>query len=225
MEVCNLDILNMKKIVSRESELYIDKDLIHKIFKSGIDVEKRIRVIKIFSKNHIANCPRIYDFICDRSQIIGYTMKYYPNAVPFSQNMKFEFIRKKCLELIKLYLYMKNTFDLCYCDFHSENIYINNSSILLMDIDSCLFGKDDIENITDKNLCDFVLSMIYKIIFFDCEIYFTPTERNIIRSKLYEDINGNSIETINDLELFTKEVTKRDIKKVLKRIPYNIKKG
>ena len=224
MEVFKLDTLNMKKVVSQESELYIDKDLVYKIFKCDIDIEKRIRVIESFLNNHMPNCPEIYDFICNKSQIIGYTMKYYPNAVPFSQNMRFEFIRKKCLELIELYLDMKKTYNLCYSDFHSKNIYINNSSILLLDIDSCVLGKDVNENITDKLLCDYVLSMIYKVMFFDCEIYFTPSERQIIRSKLYEDINGNRIETISDLESFTREVTKRDIKKVLKRIPYNIKK-
>ena len=60
--------------------------------------------------------------------------------------------------------------------------------------------------------------------FFDYELYYTPSERQIIRSNLYKDISEKSIETISDLELFTRKVTKRDIKKVLKRIPYNIKK-
>ena len=224
MELNNLNILGMKKIVSQEATLYIDKSLIHKIFKGEIDIESRIKVIDIFLCHYITGCPEIYDFIYDNSQIVGYTMKYYPRAVPFSQNMKFEYIRKKCLELIELYLDMKKTCNLCYCDFHSKNIYINNSSILLLDVDSCALGKDANENISDKLLCDYVLSMIYKVIFFDYEIYFTPSERQIIRSNLYKDINEKSIETISDLEFFTRKVTEKDTKKLLRRIPYNLKK-
>ena len=223
MEINKLNILEMKKIVSKEATLYIDKNLIYKIFNSGIDIGSRIKVIDIFLNHYITGSPEIYDFICDNSQIVGYTMKYYPKAIPFSQNMRFEYIRKKCLELIELYIDMKKTYNLCYFDFHSGNIYINNSSILLFDVDSCALGKEVNENISDKLLCDYVLSMIYKVMFFDYELYYTPSESQIIRSNLYKDINEKSIEKISNLELFTREVTKRDIKKVLKRIPYNIK--
>lgn len=149
-------------------------------------------------------------------------MKYYKNAVAFSQNMRFNFIIKKCLELIDIYLDLKNNYNLCYYDFHNGNVCINNNSILLLDIDSCVIGKHENEIITDKYLCDYVLKMIYKTVFFDYEIYFSKEERKMIRNALYENISGEKIETIEDLKLFTQTITKADIKKVLKKLPYNI---
>ena len=216
-------ISNNRIINSRESTLYIDKNIIYKIFKENIDINKRIKVIEILLNNDIIGCPKIYDFVYHNLQIVGYTMQYYPNAVPFSQNMKFEFIRKKCLELIKLYLDMKNNYNLCYIDFYNENVFINNSSILLLDIDSCEIKENEKQKIADKYLCDYVLKMIYKTIFFDYEIYFSLEEREKIRKVLYKDINGQRIETIKDLEMFVQTTTKSDIKKVLKKLPYSIR--
>ena len=217
------NIPHNKIINSRESTLYIDKNIIYKIYKENIDINKRIKVINKFLENKINCCPEIYDFVYKDSMIIGYAMKYYKNAIMFSQSMKFNFIIKKCLELIDIYLNLKKNYNLCYSDFHDGNIVINNSSILLLDIDSCTFRELNNDIITDKYLCDYVLKMIYKTIFFDYEIYFSSEERKIIRDCLYENINGEKIETIEDLKLLTQTITKKDIKKVLKKLPNNIR--
>ena len=117
---------------------------------------------------------------------------------------------------------LKNRYDLCYADFHNGNVCINNSSILLLDVDSCLIGKNINENITDKYLIDYILSVIYNVLFFECEIYFTPEERKAIRDELYKG-NDGTIRSVKDLEQFISTVTKSEVKKVLRRIPFNIK--
>ncbi len=224
MALNEISIPNNKIINSRESMLYIDNGVIYKIFKDSVDINQRIEAIKVFLDNEIDGCPQIYDFLYKNSMIIGYSMKYYSNAIAFSQNMKFNFITEKCGELIDIYLNMKNNYNLCYSDFHNGNVCINNSSILLFDIDSCAIRKSENKTITDKYLCDYVLSMMYRVIFFDNEIYFLPEEREKIRKVLYEYNNGQKIETIENLKTFVHTATKHDIKKVLKRVPYNIKK-
>ena len=149
-------------------------------------------------------------------------MYYDKKIIPFSGKMRFEFVKKKCLELLYLYMQLKDRYDLCYADFHNGNVCINNSFILLLDVDSCLIGKNINENITDKYLFDYILSVIYNVSFFDCEIYFTQEERKTIRDELYKN-DGDIIKIVKDIEQFVSTVTKSDVKKVLKRIPYNIK--
>ena len=213
---------NFKFLDSSESKCYFDNDRLYKIFKSNIDVESRIEVIKIFLNNNIQGCPQLHDFIYDCDKIVGYSMEYYKKIIPFSGKMRFEFVKKKCLELLYLYMQLKDRYDLCYADFHNGNVCINNSSILLLDVDSCLIGKNINENITDKYLFDYILSVIYNVSFFDCEIYFTQEERKTIRDELYKN-DGDIIKIVKDIEQFVSTVTKSDVKKVLKRIPYNIK--
>ena len=213
---------NFKFLDSSESKCYFDKDRLYKIFKSNIDVESRTEVIKIFLNNNIQGCPRLNEFIYDCDKIVGYSMKYYKKIILFFGQMRFEFVKKKCLELLYLYMQLKDRYDLCYADFHNGNVCINNSSILLLDVDSCLIGKNINENITDKYLLDYILSVIYNVSFFDCEIYFTQEERKTIRDELHKS-NDDTIKTVKDIEQFVSTVTKSDVKKVLKRIPYNIK--
>ena len=83
-------------------------------------------------------------------------------------------------------------------------------------------GKSINENVTDKYLFDYILSTIYNVSFFDYEIYYTSEERKIIRDELYK-FKDSIIKRIEDLELFVQSSTKADIKKVLKKVPYNIK--
>ena len=213
---------NLKFLDSNESKCYFDKDRFYKIFKSNIDVEPRIEVIKTFLNNNIQGCPQLYEFIYDCDKVVGYSMEYYKKAISFSGKMRFEFVKKKCLELLYLYMQLKNRYDLCYVDFYNGNVCIYNSSILLLDVDSCLIGKNINENITDKYLLDYILSIIYNLSFFDCEVYFTQEERKAIRDELYKN-NDDTIKTVKDIERFVSTVAKSDVKKVLKRIPYNIK--
>ena len=131
-------ISNLKLFESSESQCYIHNDIIYKVFNENIDIESRLDVINTFLENDISGCPKLYNFIYSDNKIVGYVMKYYKKAVPFSQNEKFEFIRKKCIELIDIDLMIKNEYNLCYFDFHYGNIFINDGKILLFDIDSCL---------------------------------------------------------------------------------------
>lgn len=222
MVFSEINVPNNRIINSSEGTLYINKNIIYKIF-NNIDIDQRIRVIRKLLANKINYCPEIYDFVYKESTIVGYAMKYYKNTVAFSQNMRFNFIVKKCIELIDIYLDLKNNYNLCYSDFCNKNVHINNSSILLLDIDSCAIGKLENEKITDRYLCDYVLSMIYKTIFFDYEIYFSSDERQLIRTTLYKNISGKEIKTIEDLRLFIQTITKSDVKRVLKRLPYKIR--
>lgn len=222
MELKELINANFKSLDSSESNCYFDKDRVYKIFKSNIDIESRLEVIKKILNNNIQGCPQLHEFIYDCDRIVGYSMEYYKKAIPFSSKMRFEFRRKKCLELLYLYIQLKDRYDLCYYDFHNKNVYINKSSILLLDIDSCLMGKSVNENETDKYLIDYILSTIYNVSFFDYEIYYTQEESKIIRNELYK-FNDSTIKKIKDLELFVKSSTKTDIKKILKKLPYNIK--
>ena len=222
MDLKELINANFKSLDSNDSNCYFDKDRVYKIFKSNIDIESRIEVIKKILDNNIKGCPQLHEFIYDCDKIVGYSMDYYKKAIPFSSKMRFEFRKEKCLELLYLYINLKDKYDLCYFDFHNENVYINQSSILLLDIDSCLIGKTINENETDKNLIDYILSIIYNVSFFDYEIYYTQEERKIIRDELYR-FRNSTIKKIEDLELFVQSSTKNDINKVLKKLPYNIK--
>ena len=222
MELNEVTNANLRFLDSNESKCYFDRDRVYKIFKDNIDVESRIDVIKQFLNNNIKGCPQLHEFIYDYERIVGYSMEYYKKAIPFSGKMRFEFIKKKCLELLYLYMQLKDRYDLCYADFHNGNVFINNSSILLLDIDSCLLGKNINENITDKYFIDYILGVVYNVWFFDYEIYFTQEERKVIRDELYK-YNDGIIKTVDELETFMQDVRRSDTKKLLKRIPYNIK--
>lgn len=222
MELNEVTNANLRFLDSNESKCYFDRNRVYKIFKDNIDVESRIDVIKQFLNNNIQGCPQLHEFIYDYERIVGYSMEYYKRAIPFSGKMRFKFVKKKCLELLYLYMQLKDRYDLCYVDFHNGNVCINNSSILLLDVDSCLLGKNINESITDKYLLDYILSVIYNVMFFECEIYFTQEERKAIRDELYKG-NGGTIRSVKDLEQFISTVTKSEVKKVLRRIPFNIK--
>ena len=222
MELNEVTNANLRFLDSNESKCYFDRNRVYKVFKDNIDVESRIDVIKQFLNNNIQGCPQLHEFIYDYGRIVGYSMEYYKKAIPFSGKMRFKFIKKKCLELLYLYMQLKDRYDLCYADFHNGNVCINNSSILLLDVDSCLLGKNINENITDKYLLDYILSVIYNVLFFECEIYFTQEERKTIRDELYKG-NDGTIRSVKDLEQFISTVTKSEVKKVLRRIPFNIK--
>lgn len=222
MELNEVTNANLRFLDSNESKCYFDRNRVYKVFKDNIDVESRIDVIKQFLNNNIQGCPQLHEFIYDYERIVGYSMEYYKGAIPFSGKMRFEFVKKKCLELLYLYMQLKDRYDLCYVDFHNGNVCINNSSILLLDVDSCLLGKNINESITDKYLLDYILSVIYNVMFFECEIYFTQEERKTIRDELYKG-NDGTIRSVKDLEQFISTVTKSEVKKVLRRIPFNIK--
>jgi len=219
MELNNIKKLkDINLISSTESDCYIYKNVIYKVFKNGLTAIDRLDTIKFFLEHDIQYCPKLYDFIYDNNEIIGYSMQYYKKAIPISKIKRFKLLKDKCLELIDAYLSLKNDNNLCFTDFNKGNIFINNGDILLLDIDSCLKRNADNEKISEQLLKEFILGSIYKTYFFDYETYFTSVEREQIRKVLLEDL-----ESINDLQKFTKEVTKTDIKKVLKRIPYKIK--
>lgn len=219
MEINNIKKLNnINLISSTESDCYIYKNVIYKVFKNSLTAKGRLDTIKFFLEHDIQYCPKLYDFIYDNNEIIGYSMQYYKKAISISEIKRFKLLKDKCLELIYAYLSLRNDNNLCFTDFNKGNIFINNGDILLLDIDSCLKRSTDNEKISEQLLKEFILGSIYKTYFFDYETYFTSVEREQIRKVLFEDL-----ESINDLQKFTKEVTKTDIKKVLKRIPYKIK--
>ena len=99
---------NVKLISSNESDCYIYKNIVYKIFKSNLTVRDRLETIKFFLENDIHNCPTLYDFIYDNNEIIGYSMQYYKKAIPFSEIKKFKLLKEKCVELIDVYLTLKS---------------------------------------------------------------------------------------------------------------------
>ena len=196
MELQTINELNLKQLNSNESKLYINDDIIYKVFNKDIDVSKRVDIIDIFLRHNIVGLPTIYDFIYDNNKIVGYTMKYYDKAKPLSQSMRFKFIKEKCLELIDIYLNIKDNYNICYYDFHNGNVNINNHNILLLDIDSCIEKNSEIEEDSIKLLIEYILEMIYKVYFFKFELYYSKEERKIIRRFLYTNLNGKEIKSI-----------------------------
>ena len=79
--------------------------------------------------------------------------------------------------------------------------------VILPDYDKRKCSADD--------LLDYILSIIYNLSFFDCEVYFTQEERKAIRDELYKN-NDDTIKTVKDIERFVSTVAKSDVKKVLK---------
>ena len=211
-------IKNLKLISSTESNCYIYKDVVYKIFKNALIVRDRLDTIKFFLENDIHNCPTLYDFIYDNNEIIGYSMQYYKKAIPVSEIKKFKLLKEKCFDLINVYLSLKNDTNFCFIDFNKGNVFINKDEILLLDIDGCIKTDSYSEKVSEQLLKEFILGLIYKTYFFESQPYFMAVEREQIRSVLFE-----GIESINDLQKFTKDVTEMDVKKVLKRIPYKIK--
>ena len=88
MDLKELINANLKSIDSNESKCYFDKDRVYKIFKSNIDIESRIEVIKRIINNNIQGCPQLYEFIYDYDRIVGYSMEYYKKIIPFTGKMK-----------------------------------------------------------------------------------------------------------------------------------------
>ena len=214
---------NVKLISSTESDCYAYKDIIYKVFKNILTARDRLDTIKFFLERDIQYCPKLYDFIYDNNEIVGYSMQYYKKAISISDIDRFKILKKKCLELIEIYLLLKDDNNLCYIDFNKGNVFVNNNNILLLDIDSCLKRNLENEQISKQLLKEFVLGIIYKTYFFDYETFFTSVERERIRNILCKNIDGVNIDSIDDLKNFIDDVSKTDVKKVLKRIPYKIR--
>ena len=223
MELQTIKESNTKQLNSNESKLYINNDVIYKVFNKDIDISKKVDIIDIFLKYNITGTPIIYDFIYDNNEIVGYAMKYYKKAKPLSQSMRFKFIKEKCLELIDIYWNIKDNYNICYYDFHNGNININNHNILLLDIDSCIERTPETEKNSIKLLIEYIIEMIYKVYFFKFELYYSKEERQIIRRFLYTNLNDKEIKSIEDLKFFISDVSKKDTQKLLKKIPYKIK--
>ena len=211
----------LKKIESLESNCYLKKDVVYKIFKENIDIEKRIKIIKIFLNNKIDGCPKIEDLIYEDNKVVGYIMKYYPRLKQLKDINNFNFLKQKLLELIKIHLLLENEYNICYFDYSNNNVFLYNKNILLLDIDSCL-NKENNSLIARDMLIDFILSIIYKINYFDIEIYFTMEERHLIEDIIYTNYNGDKINNIADIQNFLNNITMKDIKKQLKKIPYKL---
>ena len=211
-----------KVLKSNESNCYIYKDMIYKIFNSDIDIKKRLHAIEIFLNNNIQGCPMVYDFIHDNSKVVGYSMKYYDKAKPFSIDRRFRIRKEICYQLVNIYLNLKEKYNICYFDFHNGNIFLNDGKVLLLDVDSCLNNTRINAEISEKFLFEYVLTVIYKTFFFDNELYFSNNERYLVRSTLYEH-DGKKMQNIEELKDFIQEVSKRDVHKVLKKIPYKIR--
>lgn len=209
---------NLKLISSRESNCLIYKDIIFKIFINENLTEDRIDIINYFINNKIDNCPIIYDLIYDNDKIVGYSMEYYKKAVSINNINRLKILKEKCLELINVYTNLKKNNNICYIDFNRNNVYINNNQILLLDIDSSLINNNINEEISIKLLIEFIISLIYKTYFFENEVYFSIQERQYIRNILCDNIN-----TINNLITLINDISKKDIKHTLKKIPYKIK--
>lgn len=222
-DIYNNHKLKMIKQYSTESNCFHDNNNFYKIYKNNIDVNQRMKTIEIFKENKINGCPVINDYIYGDENIIGYVMKYYKKAKPFYKENKYEFIRQKCLELINIYNNLKSNYNLCYFDFHKQNVFINDNHILLLDVDSSLNYNPRIDLKATHNLIDYIVSMIYKTIFFDYEAYYQSHDRDEIRAALLT-YDNNYISTLDDVEYFVNNITKKEAKKYLKKIPYSIKK-
>ena len=213
------EVKSNKIITSREAILYIKGDCIAKIFNDPITIKSRINIIEVFLNNKVDGFPEILDFVYDKEQIVGYIMKYYLYLKSILNIKNLRQKKEKCIELINIHNNLKNKYNLCYCDFHEKNVYLHHNSVLLLDADSSVPKNKESEIITDRYLCDFILKIIYNTSFFDNEIYYLKNERRIIRDYLYNDIK-----TIEDLISFIENITKKDIKNTLKKIPYQITK-
>lgn len=213
---------DMKKITSLESTCYIRNDLVYKIFKPNIDISKRIEIIKLFLNNKVEGCPEIYDLIYEDNMVIGYIMKYYSRLKEIKNISNFNFVKQKLLELINLHLFLMEKYNIFYFDYNDHNVFLNKKNILLLDIDSC-FTENDKSEFATNILIDFILSVIYKINYFDIRIYFLPEERQIIEDIIYTNYNGERIKNIYDIKNFINNVSSKDIKMQLKRMPYKLK--
>ena len=222
-DINNNHKLKIIKRDSTESECFYDKKNLYKIYKSHIDINKRLKTIEIFKENHINGCPVINDYIYSDENIIGYVMKYYKNAKPFYKEKKYEFIRQMCLELISIYKDLKNNYNLCYFDFHKGNVFVNDNHILLLDIDSSLNYNPRIDLKATRHLIEYIIGMMYKTNYFDYEVYFQNHERSELWASLLT-YDNKYINTLDDIEYFVNNITQKESKKLLKTLPYSIKK-
>ena len=213
---------NLKIINSTESICYVNDNTIYKIFKGDENIEEKIEIINTLISSNIDGLPKIYDYIYDNNKVVGYSMKYYKNIKSFSDVKNFKLIKQKCIELIEIYKKIKDEHNLCYYDFHKDNIYIYNGKILLLDIDSCLKNTHEIEKLSLQQLKEFIISLLYKTYYFEYETYFTYPEQTYIRNILLQNIDKDNL-TEYDLKTYINQITKKDTKRTLKKIPYKIK--
>ncbi|MBQ8192821.1 MAG: hypothetical protein IJZ46_01970 [Bacilli bacterium] len=217
------ELKDVKTITSTESICYVYKDIIYKVYKNNLTVRDRLDTIEFFLENNIQHTPKLYDLIYDDSEIVGYSMQYYKKAIPISGISRFKLLKEKCLELIEVYQSLKDDNNLCYIDFHKDNIFVNNNSVLFLDIDCCLKRNFENEQASKQLLKEFIIRLIYKTYLFEIEPYFTSEERKQIRNILFKNTDGENINSIEDLKKFLNDISKKEIKKVLKKIPYKIK--
>ena len=212
------ELQRLKKLESLESTCYIKKDCVYKIFKPNIDIEERINIINIFLNKKIDGCPEIYDLIYKDNKVIGYIMKYYSKLMQLKDIRNFNFLKQKLLELIKLHLMLENKYSICYFDYSNNNVFHHHKSILLLDVDSCINKTEYNSEIASNILIDFILSIIYKINYFDIKPYFTMEERKLIEDVIYTNYNGEKINSLANIVEFIKNISLQDIKKQVKRI-------
>lgn len=213
-----------KFIRSSESTIYFDDDVVYKVFHNWIDIKGRSEIIKMMKDNNPKFVPLIYDYIYDNGNIIGYVMKNYRKALSISRKKDLNLLKDLCSQLIYDYMYLRDNYGLCYFDYHEKNVLVNDNSILLLDIDSCLPDKAQNRKISSSYLCDYILSLIYNTSFFDWEIYYRPEERLLIRNILYQNLDGSKILSLSDLLILLENIRKKDVRMVLRKVNCKMKK-
>ena len=166
-------------------------------------------ILRKLNNLDIDEIPNIYSlaYICnyksDNKILTGYNIRNYNHLQSLNKIKNFDILKQKVLELIDIYLLLKDEYNICYSDF--EKVFINKGKILLLGIDSFYKKNDELEKESDQLLINFVISLIYKINYFKLIIYTTPKEIN-------EILLNNEINSIDDFKKNLEDETKSSVK-------------
>ena len=164
-----LDVIDYKNInkckryfttdLNRNSKIYYDKGILHKIL---LNEHKDLKIIlELLNKLNLEELVEVKNLICNNNLILGYSMKNYKEYKSLNNFNKRDLYLKKedCFKIVKSHQDLLK-YNLCYTDYHKGNILLNpnNNDIKICDLDSLVFAK---ENLSIKNLLVFILSYLY----------------------------------------------------------------
>ena len=159
----NLDDLNKEPIYHHESTLFMNNNIIYKIYNKMFRYEKS-KYMYLLTKLRFNNAANIIDELYQGDKFIGITMNYLNSFITLSNymnNLDLYEIKKIMNILIHFY---KNTLDnnFLYWDNHLNNMGLSNNEFYILDIDSMIYNPSNKEiQYAYNNL----LTLFYELVF------------------------------------------------------------
>lgn len=143
-----LDEYQNKKLSHFESDLFINDDIVYKIFNQSYRLYRQ-SYLWILDNNKYSNCLNIENQLYQGDKLIGCTTEYQPSFKSMAEVLKSRKIdyyeAKQLLDIIINNINILASDKLIYIDSTIYNIGFNNDKLIMLDID----GVDYITNKVD----------------------------------------------------------------------------